>query len=122
MFYVNLDMPPDAPIEETEIDVSESGATIVWSTDKPTDSVVRFGDLTPPSSARDDWRMVTEHGIPLTDLSACTVYYYSVGGTDGAGNVVEDDDGGTYHHFETLTDILVQAPFSPRHTPRPPTT
>ena len=89
----------------TEIDVSETGATIIWSTDKPTDTIVQYGEAAPPSLVRDDWRMVTEHGIVLDDLSACTIYYYSVRGTDAAGNLVEDDDGGAYHHFETFVDF-----------------
>ena len=89
----------------TEIDASESGATIVWSTDKPTDTVVLFDEATPPSTMREDWRLVTEHAIALTDLSACTVYYYSAGGTDASGNPVVYDDDGTYHHFETFFDF-----------------
>ena len=88
-----------------ETGVSETGVTIVWSTNEPTDSAILFGESTPPSNLRDDWRMVTEHGIDLTDLTACTVYYYSVRSTDGAGNLVEDDDGGTYHHVETYFDF-----------------
>jgi len=88
-----------------EIDASDTGATIIWSTDEPTDSEVLFGETVPPTSLLDDWRRVTEHGIDLTGLSACTVYYYSVRGTDGGGNLVEDDDGGAYHHFETYLDF-----------------
>jgi hypothetical protein len=49
--------------------------------------------------------MVTQHGIRLTELNECTVYYYSVRSADGAGNLAEDDDGGVYHHFETYRDF-----------------
>lgn len=88
-----------------EMGVSITTATIVWTTDEPADSVVRWGGTTPPGNETSNGALVTSHAVPLTGLQPCTVYWYEVGSTDGAGNAVRDDNGGFWHHFETLGDF-----------------
>jgi hypothetical protein len=67
--------------------VTDSGATITWNTDEPSDSVVRYGTSADSlSTTVSDTALVTSHSIALTGLSASTTYYYEVQSTDGSGN------------------------------------
>ncbi len=88
-----------------ETGVSVSSATIVWATDEPADSVVRWGALRPPDATTGSSAFVSAHSVPLAGLAPCTVYWYQVESTDPAGNTVIDDNGGFYYHFETLGDF-----------------
>lgn len=78
-----------------------SPATITWTTDEDSDSVVRFGTAVPPTSEAADTTMVTSHSVSLTDLTAEITYYYEVQSTDGSGNTAVDDNGGLYYSFTT---------------------
>jgi hypothetical protein len=89
----------------TETNITDTAATIVWDTDEESDSVVRWGEGTPPGNEESDGSLVTSHGIDLGGLQSCTVYYYGVESTDLAGNVATDDSGGQYYHFETYGDF-----------------
>src|SRR5688572_27337480 len=54
--------------------------TIVWTTDAPTDSVVRWGAA--PDALEETTTVAgsrTQHEVRLTGLSPSTTYYYSVG-------------------------------------------
>jgi alkaline phosphatase len=82
-------------------DVTYSNATITWTTDELSDSVVRYGTATPPTSQSSDAAMVTGHSITLTGLSAGTTYYYEVQSKDAAGNTAIDNDSGAYYSFTT---------------------
>lgn len=88
-----------------EEDITGSEATIVWTTDELADSEVVWGETVPPTISESDAALVTEHGIPLTGLAECTVYYYEVRSTDEAGNLAAADNGGKYFYFETLGDF-----------------
>jgi hypothetical protein len=81
--------------------VTYSSATITWTTDELSDSVVKYGTATPPTSQASDAAMVTGHSITLTGLSAGTTYYYEVQSTDSVGNTTFDNDGGAYYSFTT---------------------
>jgi hypothetical protein len=69
---------------------SSSGVVVRWRTDVPTDSRVRFGSAPDQlNTVVDSPVPVTEHEIPITDLSPFTRYYYSIGtstGTLGGGD------------------------------------
>lgn len=71
--------------------------TVVWSTNQPSASVVRYGvspnDLSESVSVAD---AVTQHEVQVTGLTPATRYYYSIG--DG-GAVLEGADA--EHYFET---------------------
>jgi hypothetical protein len=88
-----------------ETGVSVSSATIVWTTDEPADSVVRWGETRPPEATNSDGGLVTSHSVPLSGLQPCTIYWYQVESTDPAGNTVVDDNAGFFYHFETLGDF-----------------
>ena len=70
--------------------VTETTAVITWTTDKPSDSVVRYGtasnnwDSYPNTES--DSALVTSHSITLSGLTQETNYYFMVGSTDAFGN------------------------------------
>lgn len=81
--------------------ITDSKATITWTTDEPADSVVRYGTVTPPSNTAYASGNVTSHSITLTGLSASTSYKYEVQSTDTSGNAAVDNNGGAYYSFTT---------------------
>jgi hypothetical protein len=85
--------------------VSNATATVTWSTDVPSDSRLHWGELKPPAATTTNSALVTQHGIGLSGLQQCTVYYYSVESQESSGNLALDDRGGSYYFFETLGDF-----------------
>jgi hypothetical protein len=81
--------------------VTSSSATVAWSTDEPSDSVVRFGPTTALGSSASDASMVTGHSVLLMGLNPGATYYYEVQSTDGANNTAVDDNAGAYYSFTT---------------------
>ena len=83
-------------------EVTDSGATITWSTDELSSSIVRYG--TSPASLGSSASMadrVTAHAIRLAGLSADTVYYYDVESIDPYAHVTRDSNGGSHYTFRT---------------------
>src|SRR5689334_24132429 len=62
--------------------VTDTSATITWTTDLASTSVVQFSTTSNPPGPTDptasDSTLVTSHSIPLTGLLAGTQYFYSV--------------------------------------------
>jgi len=82
--------------------VSDSTATITWTTDESSTSVVTYGEVFPPTLEAGVAGLPTAHAVILSGLQACTAYYYALSSTDLAGNTAVDDNGGAYFRFETL--------------------
>jgi hypothetical protein len=101
----SIDCTAAAISNVAESGVSNVEATITWITDEASDSVVRWGGTTPPTTVESEATLTTDHSITLTGLQPCTVYYYEVESTDVAGNTARDDSGGLYYRFETLGDF-----------------
>ncbi len=85
--------------------ITTTSATITWTTDESSDSLVKYGTTsgTYPhtiSNASD----VASHSISLTGLSAGTTYYYVVNSTDPSGNSAESSE----HSFttESITNVI----------------
>ncbi len=76
-------------------------ATIDWTTNKPADSLVRYGLAVPPTLTSSSAAFVTTHAQALTGLNPCSTYYYQVESRDAYGNVSIDNNGGTYYLFTT---------------------
>ena len=87
--------------------ITASSATISWTTDEASDSVVEYGLTTSYGSSSSDASNATSHSIPLTGLSATTLYHYRVKSTDAAGNTATSED----HSFQTGT-VTNYAPVS----------
>jgi hypothetical protein len=85
--------------------VTDVRADIRWNSDESTTSIVRYGEVKPPSLTASVAGRSVSHSVPLTGLRSCTVYWYSVEGDDVAGNLAASDNGGQFHYFETLGDL-----------------
>jgi hypothetical protein len=85
----------------SEQNITDTSATITWNTDEDSSTVLRWGEVIPPSETSVVTGMTTTHSVSLSDLQECTVYYYSVESEDIAGNIALDDNAGTYYYFET---------------------
>ena len=69
-----------------------------WKTDELSDSRVRYGSSTPPTSKKYDPYPTTNHTITLTGLSA-GCHFISIGSRDAAGNLAIDDNNGNYYQI-----------------------
>ncbi len=101
--YDNATVDDDPPVVSnvTAINIRFNRATVIWTTDENSDSVLFYGTSTPPASTKSDARMTTSHEIRLSSLAENTTYYFAVQSTDEAGNTVYDDNGTAYYSFRT---------------------
>jgi YD repeat-containing protein len=68
--------------------VTATGATITWTTDRLADSQVDFGTTTGYELGSVlDPTLVTSHSLPLTGLTASTLYHYRVSSRDAGGSL-----------------------------------
>jgi chitodextrinase len=68
--------------------ISDSGATITWSTDESSDSKVEYG-LAPDvyNWSVEDTSLTMSHSLDIMELSPMTQYHFSVQSRDASGNV-----------------------------------
>ncbi|MBN1678041.1 MAG: PQQ-binding-like beta-propeller repeat protein, partial [Candidatus Thermoplasmatota archaeon] len=99
--YANVDDDPPVISGIDVINLRFNRGTIVWNTDEPSDSLVRYNDSAPPLVTAYDPQMVTNHAIKLTGLDGNTTYYFSVESVDDAGNAAYDDNTSSYYTFRT---------------------
>ena len=86
--------------------ISQSSASISWSTDESADSQVEYGLTTSYGNTTPlDSSLVTSHGVALSSLSADTIYNYRVRSRDAAGNLAVSSNA-----LFTTTQGSVQAP------------
>jgi hypothetical protein len=85
-------------------DISTDRATVVWSTDEPATSLVRYGLAPPPGQQASDSGLVSSHALTLTGLDECSTYRFEVESADPSSNGSVDDNGGLYHSFVTWGD------------------
>ena len=90
--------------------VTASGATIIWTTDKGTTSQVEYGLSTGyGEQSTQNTNLTMSHSMALSNLDQQTTYHYRVKSTDSADNVTFSDD----HTFTTLSNNQpVSAPAS----------
>lgn len=67
-------------------------ATITWTTNTPTNSVVNYGLTSSYGSASSSAALVTSHSITLSGLAAATTYHYQISSTDAQSNVATSSD------------------------------
>lgn len=78
--------------------ITTSAATITWTTDEASNSVVEYGLTTSYGSTASNASNVTSHSIGLSGLAANTLYHYRVSSTDPSSNTATSADG----TFQTL--------------------
>ncbi len=81
--------PPKILTGPVVIDITQTTAMVVWTTDEPATSGVTFSkanDSNAPVNELDDDKLVTEHRVLLTGLTADTTYTLKVSSTDAKGN------------------------------------
>ncbi|TSC72144.1 MAG: fibronectin, type III domain-containing protein, partial [Parcubacteria group bacterium Gr01-1014_38] len=87
--------------------ITNTTATITWTTDEPSDSQVEYGTtITYGSSTTLDPARVTSHSQVISGLTANTLYHYRVKSRDAAGNLATSGD----FTFTTLTATPTLAP------------
>ena len=80
--------------------VTETGATVTWTTDEPSTSEVQYGVSDAyGSSSGPDTSLVTDHSITLSDLTPDTSYHCRVLSKDASDNQAISGD----HTFTTST-------------------
>ncbi|MEY4723318.1 MAG: hypothetical protein RLZZ324_831 [Candidatus Parcubacteria bacterium] len=73
--------------------ITQTDATVTWSTDIASDSVVEYGLTTGYGSSPSNGSLVTSHSIPLSGLTVGTLYHYRVKSTDKYGIQSVSSDG-----------------------------
>ncbi|MBI3193367.1 MAG: S8 family serine peptidase, partial [Ignavibacteriae bacterium] len=84
--------------------ITNSTATITWTTDEASNSVVNYGLTTSYGSNASNASMVTSHSVALSGLTANTLYHYRVNSTDASSNTATSGDF-TFTTANTLSPI-----------------
>src|SRR4029079_11971333 len=93
--------------------ISQSGATIAWTTDEAADSQVNYGLTTAyGSSTTLNTSLALSHSQGLTGLTAGTLYHYRVRSRDAAGNLTVSGDA-TFTTTSSMPLICPAAPVGP---------
>ncbi|MEE9445163.1 MAG: fibronectin type III domain-containing protein, partial [Cocleimonas sp.] len=67
--------------------VTDTTATITWTTDEPSTSVINYGESTPYTDTdASDTTLVTDHSVTLSGLTADTDYHFEIVSTDVSSN------------------------------------
>jgi len=72
--------------------ITSSSATITWTTDKASTSVVNYGTTPSYGSSQSSSIQLTSHSITLTGLSANMLYHYQAQSADSLGMVGSSSD------------------------------
>ena len=80
---------------------TDTAVDVVWSTDEPATSLVRYGTQPPPTLEASRAALTDLHDVKLGGLEECTRYLYEVQSADGQGNTAIDDNAGAFYAFET---------------------
>jgi len=79
-------------ISNVKSSVTETTATITWTTDEPSDSSTNYGLDTNYENAESNASLVVSHSLALTGLTANTEYHYQVESTDSSTNIATSID------------------------------
>ncbi len=73
-----VDTSPPVISNIQAMSITDNSATITWTTDDQSTSVVDYGLTTSFGSTQSDTNLVTSHSVSLMGLSSSTTYYYKV--------------------------------------------
>lgn len=87
--------------------ITETTATITWTTDELANSTVNYGNTTDLGTIASASEFVLNHTITLTGLDQAALYYYQVSSTDQYGNPADGDIGNftTDPYFPTISGV-----------------
>jgi hypothetical protein len=94
------------------LDISDSGATVFWTTDEPATSGVSYNDGTVYGVYQDD-ALVTAHTVRLTGLTASTPYELTVSSKDGQANgpaLGGPNSFATLATADTNSPVIIESP------------
>ena len=95
-------IPPPPVISGVSISgVSDTSATVSWTTALVADSEVNYGVSVALGSSESDGAIVTSHVLVLSDLSPLTEYFLDVESTSPGGTTT-DNNSGAHYSFTTL--------------------
>lgn len=103
-YSVVIGDPGDLVISDVRADaVTESSAVVHWTTNLPSNSIVRYGETSSyEHQSPTDPALVMTHELGLTGLVPGTTYHFSVTSDDGQGHAASSPD----YTFETLLAAL----------------
>ena len=81
--------------------VTDTSAVVRWTTDEAADSRLTWGTTVPPGTTTVLSERASSHELTLSGLLPCSRYFFSVASQDAAGNLSQDDAGGSFHTFQT---------------------
>lgn len=87
-----VDMTPPLISNVQATNISNSGATITWTTNEASNSVVNYGLTNAYGSNASSATLVTNHSVNLTGLSPNIMYHYRVNSTDAGSNPSSSTD------------------------------
>ena len=79
-------------ISNVQAVVTDTTATISWTTDEPATSVVNYGLSAGYGSSESDPALVTSHSITLANLTPGVQYHFLVSSADASSNSAVDTD------------------------------
>ena len=87
------DVTPPVISNVSPSSITQSSASVSWTTDENSDSQVEYGLTTGYGSlSASNSSLVTSHNISLSSLSATTLYHYRVKSRDASGNLAVSTD------------------------------
>ncbi|MBI5676506.1 MAG: hypothetical protein HZC48_11915 [Nitrospirae bacterium] len=86
-------------------DITTNSATITWTTDQLSDSLVDYGETTGYGGSAYDATLTTSHSITLDNLTASSTYHFKVTSTDDSGLSASSGD-------DTFTTLSAPAGFT----------
>ena len=115
VYGTNKLLPPTPAISGITLSsLTDTTATISWTTDQASDSIIRFGTTTSswqnyPTQAYSS-TMETVHSITLTGLTDNTTYFFTLGSTNDSGNGPSNSPNDTNPSEELTFTTLTDAP------------
>ncbi|NOZ52736.1 MAG: hypothetical protein GXP08_06265, partial [Gammaproteobacteria bacterium] len=82
---IENNIPENPPIiSNINVNANDTLASITWTTDKPTDSIIEYGLDNTYGNLINDATLTTNHSLVLAGLSPETLYHFQISGTDTA--------------------------------------
>jgi hypothetical protein len=88
-----IDVAPPVISNVLTANITDTGITIRWDTNKPATSQLEYGTTTDYGSNASDNQLTSSHAVTLTGLQPDTVYQFRIKSVDKNGNISLASDG-----------------------------